>query len=229
MSLIILLLSLILVLVATGSLCLEIWSLKNLRLFEDLSLDCIGSQTDVEAPLLDLLTGGDHSVQLLDRMNSVVRLLEKTLTHSGYSSFVFADLLGNTDEHSKFRRKIDILTFLLDFKQRLVHGKDLLIILLLKVASHGDGCTSFTLFEVASLGAHVKTDAAYFVSLVMTITRHNDSSLKFVLDGFLVLSWGRLDLRVARSLDSKPLHLLVNQLKAVVNRQILANIVNDKI
>lgn len=64
---------------------------------------------------------------------------------------------------------------------------------------------------------------------MVAVHGHDDGALELIKDGFLVfLRLGRL-IRIAEPLLSEALHLLVNQLQAVVNRQILADIVNDQI
>jgi len=63
----------------------------------------------------------------------------------------------------------------------------------------------------------------------MTVARHNDGTLEFIEDGLLELLRLRRMARVAETLLSEALHLLIDQLKAVVNRQILANIVDDEV
>jgi len=63
----------------------------------------------------------------------------------------------------------------------------------------------------------------------MTVARHDDGTLEFIEDGLLELLRLRRMARVAETLLSEALHLLIDQLKAVVNRQILANIVDDEV
>ena len=91
-------------LIASSSLLLEVGCLENLRLFEHLGLNRVRIQLNVQAPLLDLLALCDHLIQLLDRVNPVVRLLEEALAHLRNGLFVFPHLLRNSNEHSKFWR-----------------------------------------------------------------------------------------------------------------------------
>lgn len=94
----------------------KVWRLKDLRLFEDLRLDGVWVELDVESPRLDLVRLGDHLVEGLDGLDTVLRLLEETLTHIGNSLLVFSDFLRDTDQHAQLWRQIDVLTLLLDFK-----------------------------------------------------------------------------------------------------------------
>ena len=111
----------------------------------------------------------------------------------------------------------------------MVHLHDLLIVLLLEVGGHGYGGAGFALLEVTGLGAHVKAHVADLVGLVVSVHGHDDGALEFVKDSLLVLlRLGRLA-RVSEALLSESLHLLIDQLEAVVNRQILADIVNDQV
>ena len=92
------------ILVATGCLLLEVGRLENLRLLEHLGLNRVRIQLNVQAPLLALLTLCDHLVQLLDRVNPIVRLLEEALSHLSDSLFIFPHLLRDSNEHRKFGR-----------------------------------------------------------------------------------------------------------------------------
>ena len=156
-------------------------------------------------------------------------LLEETLSHLSHSFLVFANLLRNTDKHGELWGQVDVLALLLNFKQGLLHLTNDLIVLLLEVGGHGDGRSNFTLLEVARLWAHVKAHIADLVGFVVTVTRHNDGTLELVLDSLLdFLEAWRL-VRVADSLLAEAINLLVDELKAVVNRQILADVVDDEV
>ena len=178
---------LLVVLVSASSLLLEVGRLEDLRLFEDFGLDGIGIELNIEAPLLDLLALSNHFVQLLNGVNSVMWLLEETLSHLSHSLFIFPDTLGNTDKHSEFWRQINILALLLNLKEGLLHLLDLLIILLFEVGCHRNSSASFALFEVTGLGAHVETHITDFISLMVAIARHDDSALKLINDSLLDL------------------------------------------
>ena len=219
----------VVVLIAASRLLSEVWRFENLWLLKDLGLDGVWVELDVEAPLLDLFTLCNHLVQLLDGVDSIMGLLEKTLAHLSHSLLVFTDLLRNADKHCKLRRQVDVLALLLNFKQRLLHLTNDLIILLLEVSSHGDGGADLTLLEIASLWAHIKAHIADLVGLVVAVTRHNDGTLELVLNGLLDLSEARGLIRVANSLLTEALNLLIDQLQAIVNRQILADVVNDEV
>ena len=155
--------------------------------------------------------------------------LEETLTHLSHSLLVFADLLWDTDKHGELRGQVDVLALLLDFKQGLLHLADDLVVLLLEVGSHGDGRSNLTLLEVASLWAHIKAHIADLVSFVVAVTRHNYGTLELILDGLLDFLEARRLIRVADSLLAEALNLLVDELKAVVNRQILTDVVDDEV
>ena len=182
---------LLVVLVSASSLLLEVWRLKDLRLLQDLGLDGIGVELNIEAPLLDFLALSNHFVQLLNRVNSVMRLLEETLSHLGHGLFIFTDTLRNTDKHGEFWRQINVLALLLDLKEGLLHFQDLLIILLFEVSSHGNSRASLALLEVTGLRAHIETHIADLVRLMMAVARHDDSALELIDDSLLDLlaSW----------------------------------------
>lgn len=115
---------------------LEVGRLPDFGLLEDLSLNGVWCELDIETPLLDILTLGDHLIELLDRMDPIMRLLEQALAHLSDCLLVFPHLLWDSDQHGEFRRQINVLTLLLDLKQGLLHFKDLFIVLLLEVGGH---------------------------------------------------------------------------------------------
>jgi len=213
-----LLLIVVVVLISARSLLLKVWSLVDLRLLEDLGFNGVWVQRNFQTPLLDLFRLSNHLVQLLDRVDTIVRLLEKTLSHLGYSFFILPHLLGDANQHGELRWEVDVLALLLDFKEGLVHLHDLHVVLLLEVGSHGNGGASLTLLEVAGLRAHVKTHVGYLVSLVVTVHGHNDGALEFVDHRLLELLHLRRVVGVPLALLTEPVHLVVNQLEAVVNR-----------
>ena len=172
---------------------------------------------------------GNHLVELLDGVDAVLRLLEETLTHLSDSFLVLSHLLRDTDEHGELGWEVDVLPLLLNFKQRLVHLSNLHIVLLSEVAGHRDSRASFALLEVAGFRAHVEANIADLVRLVVTIHGHDDGALELVDDGFLVLLLLWLMVGESLAFHSEALHLIVNQLKTIVNRQILANVVDDQI
>ena len=172
---------------------------------------------------------GNHLVELLDGVDAVLRLLEETLTHLSDSFLVLSHLLGDTDEHGELGWEVDVLPLLLNFKQRLVHLSNLHIVLLSEVAGHRDSRASFALLEVAGFRAHVEANIADLVRLVVTIHSHDDGALELVDDGFLVLLLLWLMVGESLAFHSEALHLIVNQLQTIVNRQILANVVDDQI
>lgn len=94
----------------------EIRCFINLGPLQDLGFDRVWGQLDVESPLLDLGALRDHFIQLADGVDTVVWLLEETLTHLSDRLLVLAHLLGDADEHAQFWRQIDVLAFLFDFK-----------------------------------------------------------------------------------------------------------------
>ena len=215
--------------VATGSLLLEVRRFENLWLVEHLRLDSVRIQLNVQAPLFDLLRLCDHLVELLDRVDAVLRLLEEALAHLRHGLLILTHLLRDADQHRELRGQVDVLPLLLDFKQRLTHLSDLHVVLLFEIAGHGDGRAGLALLEVARLGAHVEAHIAHLVRLVVTVHGHDDSALELVDDGFLkLLVLGHM-VRVALAFHSEALHLIVNQLKAIVNRQILADVVYDQV
>ena len=219
----------VVVLVSARSLLLEVWSLVDLRLLEDFGFDGVWVQRNFQTPLLDLFRLSNHLVQLLDRVDSIVRFLEKTLSHLGYSLFILPHLLGDAHQHGELGWEVDVLALLLDFEEGLVHLHDLHVVLLLEVGSHRNGGASLTLLEVTGLRAHVKTHVGYLVGLVVTVHGHHDCTLEFVDHRLLELLHLRRVVAIPLALLSEPVHLVINQLEAVVNRQILADVVDDQI
>ena len=208
---------------------LEIRRFENLWLFQYLGFDGVRVQLDVQAPLLDLLRLGNHLVELLDGVDSVLRLLEEALAHLGDCLLVLTHLLRDANKHRELGRQVDVLALLLNFKQRLVHLPNLHVVLLLEVAGHGDGGAGLALLEVASLGAHVEAHIADFVRLMVAIHGHDDGAFEFIDDGLLEFSSLWHVIMVALALLAEALNLIVNQLEAIVNGQILADVVDDEV
>ena len=121
------------------------------------------------------------------------------------------------------------MSLLLDLEERLVHLQDLFIILLLEVGGHRNSRTCLTLLEIARLRAHIEAHITNFISLVMAIARHDDGALKLIEYSLLELLRLRRVAGVAVALLSEAFHLLIDELQAVVNRQILADIVDDQV
>jgi len=216
-------------LVAAGGLRGEVRRLEDAWTLEHLGLDGVGVQRNVEAPLLHVLRLRNHVVQLTNRTNTVVRLLEQRLAHGCHRLLVLADLLRNAHKHAQLGWQVDVLALLLDFKQGLVETHDLLVVLLAEVLHHGDGLTSFTLLKARGLRAHVPPDTRYLVGLVVAVTSHHNGVFKFVVHCLLGLKdlWWLAG--VALSLLVKAHHLLIDKLEAVVNGQVFRDVVDDQV
>jgi len=121
------------------------------------------------------------------------------------------------------------LSLLLDFKQGLIEGHNLFVVLLAEVVHHGNGLAGLSLLKATRLGTHVPAHCRNLVSLVVTVACHNDCMLELIIYSFLnLVLLGRFS-GVPLSFLGETDHLLVNQLKTVVNRKILADVVNDEV
>jgi len=201
---------LVVVLISARCLLLKVRSFENLGLVQNLCLNRVWVELDVEAPLLYLFGRGNHSVELLDGVDTVLRFLEQTLAHLRNSLLVLANFLRNANQHGEFWRQVDILSLLLDFKQGLRHLPNLHIVLLLEVRSHRNRRASLALFEIASFRAHVKAYVTDLVGLVVSVHGHDNGSFEFVYDGLLVFLRLWSVLCVALPFRSEALHLIVN-------------------
>lgn len=111
----------------------------------------------------------------------------------------------------------------------MVQIHNLLVVLLTEIQDHRNRGAGLSLFKLASRRTHVESDVAHFVSLVMTVASHDDGALEFIVDGFLDFLLGGWFVGVTRSLVGEPTGLLLDELEAVVNRKILADVVNDEV
>lgn len=102
--------------VTAGGLSCEVRRLEDARALEDLGLNSVWVERDFQTPLLHVLRLRNHFVELADRPDTIVWLLEQGLAHSCHRFLVLAYLLGNTNQHAQFGRQIDILALLLDFE-----------------------------------------------------------------------------------------------------------------
>lgn len=158
-----------------------------------------------------------------------MRLLEKRLAHSSHRFLILSHLLRDAHQHAQLGRQIDILALLLNLEQWLVERHDLLVVLLAEVLDHGDGLTSLALLETGRFRAHVPTNAADLVSLVVAVTRHNYGVFELIVDSLLSLHDLRWLASVALTLLVEPHHLLIDKLQAVVDGQVLADVVDDQV
>lgn len=160
---------------------------------------------------------GDHGVEVADGLDTVMRLLEQTLTHGGHDLLVLSNTLGDTDESAKFWRQVDVLALLFNFKKRLGEIHYLNVVLLLEIQNHRNGLADFSLLELTSLRSHIPLDGGYLVSLVLSIAGHDDGALELLINGLanLLLVW-RLP-HEALTLFFESMNLLLNELEAVVN------------
>ena len=109
-----------LVLIASWSLGGKVWRFKNFRTFEDFGFNSIGLESDIETPLLNFFAFWDHLIKLADRSDTIMGLLEQTLSHSSHSLLVLTNFLRNANEHTKFWWQVNVLSLLLFFKEGLV-------------------------------------------------------------------------------------------------------------
>lgn len=217
------------VLVSSRSLSGKIWRLENPWSFENFGFNCIRRQGDVKAPLLDLFARWNHLIKLANRSYAIMWLLEETLSHSSHRLFVFTNFLGDSNEHAKFGWKVNILSFLLNFKKRLVKTHNLLVVLRSEVLNHWYCLAGFSLLKAASLWAHIPSDSAYFVRFVMAVASHDDCMFEFIINGFLNLNGFWWLSSKSLSLVCKSYHLLINQLKTVVDWKILADVIDNQV
>jgi hypothetical protein len=217
------------VLASSWSLSGKIRWFENFWSFKNFSFDCVWLQSDVQTPLLDLFALWNHLVKFANRSDTIMRFLEKTLSHGSHGFFVFSNFLRDSNEHAKFRWQVNVLSFLLDFKKWLVKTHNLLVVLRSEVLDHGDRLTCFSLFKSTSLWAHIPSDCADLISLVMTITGHDNCVFEFIVNGFLDLNslwrFASKSLSFVRKSD----HLLINQLETIVNWKVLADVVNNQV
>jgi hypothetical protein len=69
---------------------------------------------------LNLFRVSNHSVELLDTSNSLWRLLEQALSDVSHDSLVLSNFGGDSNESTKFRWEINVLSLLTNFEQWLV-------------------------------------------------------------------------------------------------------------
>lgn len=70
---------------------------------------------------MDLFGVCNHSIELFDASNSLWWLLEEALSDISHDSLVLSDFGGDSDKGAKLRWKVDVLSLLTDFEERLVY------------------------------------------------------------------------------------------------------------
>lgn len=96
--------------------------MENLWAFQDVGLDRVWFEIDVQIPLLYFFGVRDHSVELLDAGDSLVRLLEQTLSDVSHDLLVLSYLGRDAHQGAQFRRQVNILAFLSNFEKWLING-----------------------------------------------------------------------------------------------------------
>lgn len=87
-----------------SSLLLEVGRFEDLRSFKDRSFDGVRGEVYLKAPLLDFLGVGYHGVEVANGLDTVMGLLEETLTHGGHDLLVLSHALRDSNEGAEFRR-----------------------------------------------------------------------------------------------------------------------------
>lgn len=70
---------------------------------------------------MDLFGVCNHSIELFDASNSLWWLLEEALSNISHDSLVLSDFGGDSDEGAELWRKVNVLSLLTNFEERLVH------------------------------------------------------------------------------------------------------------
>ena len=85
------------------------------------------------------------------------------------------------------------------------------------------------MLELAGLRAHIETYVGNLVSFVVSIASHHNCAFELIDNGFmeLYLLWWLVS--VAGPSLCKPVHLLVDELEAVVDGKILRYVVDDEV
>ena len=187
--------------------------LINLRSLEDASFNSVGLKVDVQVPVLHLLRVCDELVEVLDAVNAFWRLLEETLTDVSHDALTLANLGRDTDQSAQLGRKINVLAFLTDFEQRLMHCTNADVVSRAEIIDHVGASALITMIKDVVLRVHVPLDLMYLVCAVRSIVRHDNGTFELAIDEGGV---------VART-------TLLDQRQAVVDREELRDVVDDKI
>ena len=139
-------------------------------------------------------------------------MLKETVSDVSHDFGVLSDFGGNADQDALLRREVNVLALLLDFKQRLLQVHDFNIVGSQKVIFHGGSLLGVSLVEIVGLWTHVPSDGVYLVCPVCTILSHDNCTVKFSIDSFLVIA----------------LETVIDEGEAVINGEELRDIVNYK-
>jgi len=117
-----------------------------------------------------------------------VGLLEETLSDVGHDLLVLSNLGGDSDQGAELGRQVDVLSFLTDFEERLVHAVDFDVVGRVEVVDHVGSGLLVAVVEDVVLRVHAPLDGVDLVCSVRPVLGHNDSALEFSVDEALVVS-----------------------------------------
>lgn len=163
--------------------------LENFGSLEDFGLNLIRLQADVQVPLLDLFGVRDHLVELLDAGNSLVGLLEEALPDFSHDFLVLPDLVRDAHQGAQFWWQVDVLSFLPNFEQRLIHRVYFDPVGRQEVVDHVGSGLLVAVVEDILLRVHVPLYLVHFVSPVWAVLGHYDGALELPVDEVLVVSF----------------------------------------
>ena len=114
--------------------------------------------------------------------------MKQALPNLCHHSLVLSDFGGDANQNAEFRRQINVLFLLANFKQGLFDRFDFGIVGLDEVLKHVSFLFEVTLVKDVGVRSHVPSDGVHFVGSVRSVLRHNDGPFEFSVDLVLVKS-----------------------------------------
>jgi hypothetical protein len=158
-----------------------IW-LINRRTLKNTSFNSIRLEVDVQVPVLHLLRVSNQPVEVLDTGDTFWWLLEQTLTDVSHDTLALSNLGWNANKGAELWWEIDVLTFLTNFEQRLMHGSDSHIVSSAEVVNHVGASSFVAVVEDVVLWVHIPLDLMNFVSTMWAVISHNDRTFKLTIN-----------------------------------------------
>jgi hypothetical protein len=156
--------------------------------FQDFGFDGIWLKVDVKIPFLNLFRISDHAIKLFDTSDPLWRLLEQALSDVCHHPLILSDLGWDSDKGAELWWKIDILPFLTDFKQRLVHRMNFNTVSSFKVVYHVGSGLLVSMVKDVIFWVHSPLDLMNLVGSMRAILGHDDGTFEFSVDEICIMS-----------------------------------------
>lgn len=166
----------------------------------------------MEVPFLHFSRIHDCFVKGFYASDPLFRLLKQTVSDISHNFRVLSDFGGNAHQDALLWREVNVLALLLYLEEGLLQVHDFNIVGSQKVIFHGGSLLGISLVKIVRLRAHIPSDGVYLVGSIGTVLSHDDCTLEFPVNSFLVMTS----------------ETIVNEGEAVIDGEELRDVINNK-